>query len=370
METRDTILFEGTLFLYILGSTIDDSLVGIEYKVYALLAYIIIKLIYYHFEHRVIKSLLLIGINIYIFIVASTLQFNMILVIASINVMQLSKNISNGNRFIITFLITLVSCTLFKIKIFVMLFFWILSYGAIVFIESKNKRIITGKSKIIELEEERYALGKNQSKFVEREKTIKIITQMDERNRISQNIHDTIGHTLAGSLMQLQALKIMITEESQKDILNRVINELKNGMDETRKVLKKIKPDNNENGLNALKKMCMKLEDNELEIILKYNCHEDIPIHYWNIINTNIKEAFTNLLKYSDASKVNITFEEMNKFIKIEVKDNGKGCKNIKKGMGIRGIEERVGIIGGKLITHGDCGFSLIQIIPKEMKNE
>lgn len=366
METRDTMLFEGMLFLYIMGSTIDDSLIGIEYKVYALLAYIIIKLIYCHLEHMGVMRLLLIGILIYIFTVASSQQFNMILILVPMNVMQLSKNISSGNRFIITFLTTLASCTLFKIKIFVMLYFWILSYGAIIFIEKKNNRIIIGKNMILELEEERYALGKNQSKFMEREKTIKIITQMEERNRISQNIHDTIGHTLAGSLMQLQALKIMVTEEGQKDILNRVINELKNGMEETRKVLKKIKPDNNENGLNVLKKMCVKLEDNDLEILLKYNCHEDIPTYYWNIINTNIKEAFTNLLKYSQASKVNVTFEEMNKFIKIEVKDNGKGCENIKKGMGIRGIEERVEMIGGKLITHGDFGFSIIQIIPKE----
>jgi len=361
-------LFEGMLFLYIMGSTIEDSLVGIEYKVYALLAYIIIKLIYYHLEHRGIKMLLLIGVNIYIFAIAYSQQFNIFLIISTVNIMQLSKNTSNGNRFLITLLMTFVSCSFLNIKIFEMFFFWILSYEAIIFIENKNKRIITGKNRILELEEERYALGKNQSKFVEREKNIKIITQMEERNRISQSIHDTIGHTLAGSLMQLQALKIMVTEERQKDILNRVIDELKNGMNETRKVLKKIKPDNNENGLNALKKMCMKLEDNEIESILKYNCHEDIPIHYWNIINTNIKESFTNLLKYSCASKVNITFEEMNKFIKIEVKDNGKGCENIKKGMGIRGIEERVGIIGGKLITHGDCGFSIIQIIPKEKK--
>ncbi len=366
METRDTILFEGMLFIYIMVSAIEDSLIGIEFKVYALLAYTIIKLIYYHLEHSGIKRLLLIGIYIYIFIIASSQQFNMILIMVPLNVMQLSKNMNNGNRLIVTFITTLVSCKILNSKIFVIIFFGILSYAAIIFIEENNKRIITGKNRIIELEEERYALGKNQSKFIEREKTIKIITQMEERNRISQNIHDTIGHTLAGSLMQLQALKIMITEEGQKEILNRVINELKNGMDDTRKVLKKIKPDNNENGFNTLKKLCMKLEDNGIEIILKYNCHEDIPVYYWNIINTNIKEVFTNLLKYSCASKVNITFEEMNKFIKIEVKDNGKGCKNIKKGMGIRGIEERVGIIGGKIITHGDCGFSIIQIIPKE----
>ncbi|WBW98929.1 sensor histidine kinase [Oceanirhabdus sp. W0125-5] len=369
MEIRDTIFFEGMLFLYIIGSAIDENLVGFQYKVYALLTYLIIKLIFYHFDSNVTKIIFLLGINTYIFSMAYFLEFNILLIMVPINIMQLSKSLSNENRLIVTFFTVVMCCTVLKVKIFVMVFFGVMSYGAVIFIENKNKRIISDKNRILELEEERYELGKNQSKFLEREKNIKIISKMEERNRISQNIHDTIGHTLAGSLMQLQALKIMVTEEGQKEILNRVISELKNGMDETRKVLKKIKPDNNENGLNTLKKMCMKLEDNELEIILKYNCHDDIPVHYWKIINANIKESFTNILKYSCASKVNVTFEEMNKFIKVEVKDNGKGCKNIKKGMGLRGIEERVDMIGGKLITHGDSGFSIIQIIPKENIN-
>ena len=69
-------------------------------------------------------------------------------------------------------------------------------------------------------------------------------------------------------------------------------------------------------------------------------------------------------MKYSKATKVTINIVILNKVIKLEVKDDGVGCSTIIKGLGISGMDERVGNEGGKLIVDGSQGFSVISIIP------
>ncbi len=79
----------------------------------------------------------------------------------------------------------------------------------------------------------------------------------------------------------------------------------------------------------------------------------------WKIIQESLQECLTNTIKYSKATKVSIIIEELNKFIKFNIKDNGIGCINIEKGIGIRGIEERCENENGKLIIDGGDGFHL-----------
>jgi len=75
-------------------------------------------------------------------------------------------------------------------------------------------------------------------------------------------------------------------------------------------------------------------------------------------------------LKHSSASAVRVKIEVMNKVIKMEVRDNGRGEAAIKKGMGIAGMEERTGAAGGKLIIDGSDGFSVITLLPVEYDPE
>ena len=79
----------------------------------------------------------------------------------------------------------------------------------------------------------------------------------------------------------------------------------------------------------------------------------------WKIIIDNIKESLTNTLKYSKATMINVKLEVMNRLVKVEVIDNGKGTYSIKKGMGLSGMEERTENAGGKLILDGSNGISV-----------
>jgi signal transduction histidine kinase len=71
-------------------------------------------------------------------------------------------------------------------------------------------------------------------------------------------------------------------------------------------------------------------------------------------------------MKYGNASAIAVYIEVLNKVDKAEIKDNGIGTSSIVKGLGIRGMEERSGNIGGKIIIDGSNGFSVITLLPLE----
>ncbi|HBG38889.1 MAG TPA: sensor histidine kinase, partial [Clostridiaceae bacterium] len=89
-----------------------------------------------------------------------------------------------------------------------------------------------------------------------------------------------------------------------------------------------------------------------------------IPSSIVEIINTNIKEALTNASKYSNADNIIIRLDVNEKFVRLYIKDNGKGAVNIKEGLGLSGMRERVKNAGGSISISGEDGFLIVCIIP------
>ena len=202
----------------------------------------------------------------------------------------------------------------------------------------------------------------------EYENQVKYLSQLEERNSLAQSIHDKVGHTLAGSLIQLEAAAMIIDSDQEKarSILDSVINHLKDGMESIRSTLRNIKPAPEQMGINRLKVMLDEFSvNNPIKAGLSYKGKLDaITNAYWKIIMDNVKEALTNALKYSSASTFGVSIEVLNRLVKIEVRDNGAGALSFKKGLGITGMDERTEAVGGKLIIDGSSGFSIITLLP------
>lgn len=202
----------------------------------------------------------------------------------------------------------------------------------------------------------------------ETDKQSRYTMQLEERNKIAQEIHDKVGHTISGSLMQLEAVKLLVEEDREKarHMLDNVIGVLREGMESIRATLRNIKPEKEELGIQRIKSLLHEYcYENNMKTSFTYKGALD-KINYlqWKVINDNVTEALTNTIKYSEAGMIGINIEVLNKFIKVEVKDNGVGVSIIKKGLGLNGIEERTGNLGGKVIIDGSSGFSIIMLLP------
>jgi signal transduction histidine kinase len=198
--------------------------------------------------------------------------------------------------------------------------------------------------------------------------------KLEERNRLSQEIHDKIGHSIAGALIQMEASKRLLETDKvrARELLQNAISISKEGIDEIRHVLKNMKPPPEQLGIHRMQLFLEAFSShNPLRTSLIYRGNIDLiqPIH-WKIIQDNTREALTNALKYSDATAVTVDIRGLGAMIRVEVADNGSGASKIVKGLGIQGMEERMAALQGKLLVDGTKGFSVTMLFPILDKSE
>lgn len=192
--------------------------------------------------------------------------------------------------------------------------------------------------------------------------------KLEERNRLSQEIHDKIGHSMTGALIQMEASKRLFTSDPNKsaELLQNAIHISKDGIESIRLVLKNMKPPTEQLGINRMKLFVDEFSaKHTVRTSLTHEGNVDIitPIK-WKIIQENTQEALTNAMKYSNATFVSIHIEVLRTLIKVEVSDNGKGEQKVIKGLGIIGMEERAASVNGTIIVDGSRGFSVTTLIP------
>ncbi|WEK54486.1 MAG: histidine kinase [Candidatus Cohnella colombiensis] len=196
--------------------------------------------------------------------------------------------------------------------------------------------------------------------------------KLEERNRLSQQIHDDIGHAMAGALIQMEASRMLTTANPDRasELLHNAINISKEGLERIRLTLKDIKPRSEELGINRLRLMVDELSTKQpIQATLGYEGDLEIitPLQ-WKIIQDNASEAITNALKYAQATHIHVEITVLNKFVKTAVKDNGIGIAKMVKGLGIVGMEERAATIGGTVIVDGSKGFSVTTLLPLDAR--
>lgn len=191
---------------------------------------------------------------------------------------------------------------------------------------------------------------------------------LQDRARISQQLHDKLGHRINGSIYQLEACRAVAYTDMQKadEIMERVTDSLREGMDEVRSFLRQERPDGRRMALLQLNSLCE-------ECRVQYGIEAELDItgdsgrigeDMWGVIFDNCCEAVTNALKYSQCSVINIEINVLNKVLRCCVSDNGKGCEIIQEGMGLHGIKNRVGSLGGTVHISGSTGFTINMLMP------
>lgn len=191
---------------------------------------------------------------------------------------------------------------------------------------------------------------------------------LEEKSRLSQALHDKIGHSINGSIYQLEACKLLIHNNptDSKNIVQAVIDNLRKSLDEIRAILRKEKPKKGELALLQLGKLCEKFNES-YNINAKLVCtgeSNEVSEKIWEIILDNSIEAFSNALKYSGCKNIKINIAILNKVVRCTIKDDGRGCNNIKEGMGLAGMKERTKAENGSIYVTSELGFEINMILP------
>ncbi len=226
----------------------------------------------------------------------------------------------------------------------------------------KNFNTILEENKIVrdKLKEDTLYLKKyNEQLKIDREKNIHIAI-LTERNRIAKELHDSIGHAISSSILQVEALKVISNENNVVEGLNVLQETLDNGMNNIRKSIHNLYKESFDLE-SKIGKLCSEIPTIEVEI--SYKMESDLDYNLKFDILSVIKEAITNCVKHSNATELRINLLSQPKFHSIIIKDNGSKFNKtntlLTKGIGLASMNEIANKYNGFLNYNFNNGFKI-----------
>ena len=185
-----------------------------------------------------------------------------------------------------------------------------------------------------------------------------------ERNRIAREIHDNVGHVLSRSILMTAACKTINKDEALAPLLENLEASLNDAMNSIRSSVHDLHDDavDLEDAIKGLVK-----DFTFCPIALTYDMSRQVPREVKYCFISITKEAFANIMKHSNATKVQLILREHPGLYQLCIEDNGKDAfyDPEKSGIGIVNMKERVNALGGTIQIFTDKGFRIFITIPK-----
>lgn len=207
----------------------------------------------------------------------------------------------------------------------------------------------------------------NQQKF----RSVLILEgQEEERKRLAMDIHDGIGQMLTSLKFQIESIDVKKPADAMQVKFQEIQQLITQVIKEVRRVTFNLKPTVLSDyglpaALNVFVKEIAKLSD----VGLTYSAEGDTTLRLSQKIENNIfriiQEAINNAIKYSGASKIEVSLRQSENFVIIAVQDNGKGFDeklvekrsvNIESGRGFFNMYERTEYVNGSLEVKSALG--------------
>jgi signal transduction histidine kinase len=195
--------------------------------------------------------------------------------------------------------------------------------------------------------------------------TIKHRAIIEERFRLSRELHDGPAQRLAALIMRLELIRDAIGEDKKFLALAHMANfkrELQDAHLEVRDVIDQLRirmPDN----LAMLPTLAQYTREFSKDtgipchVYLSDGYTELNPLSTVEVLRV-VQEALTNVKKHSGASEVELKFESKHNSVKMIIKDNGRGfnLSPSDRHHGISVMKERVQSIGGHMEVNSSPG--------------
>lgn len=182
---------------------------------------------------------------------------------------------------------------------------------------------------------------------------VKKISVVEERTRIAQELHDSIGHGLVALGMNLEFAENVMEKDTEKAkmAIHRAHLQSKKCLDDLRRAVTALKNSSTENSM-GLKESLYELFDSFHNSGIKFHLSfddraEQIGPEPKDCIYKAVREAVTNGIQHGRADDFVVELSLDSVFLTVVIKDNGHGSGAIVKSHGLNGIESRTAALGG-----------------------
>jgi signal transduction histidine kinase len=196
----------------------------------------------------------------------------------------------------------------------------------------------------------------------ERDETMALL---EERNRISREIHDTAGHTLSAAILNIKALSITTIEAETRENLLLLKETLEKGLQDIRRVMYDLR-DSSFDLENKIMELLEYVENSNLTYIVDSNLSYGVKYDIFAIV----REALTNYIKHSNGKYFKVYLVESDRFLVLKIEDDGSlSNKEINEGLGLYSIKKKCEERKWKLNITTDHGFGIHVLMEKENEN-
>ncbi len=200
---------------------------------------------------------------------------------------------------------------------------------------------------------------------------IENLAKVAERERIARDLHDVLGHTLSVITLKSELAGKLIERDPQR--AGKEIREVeqisRQALSDVRDAIRGYRSQ----GLVAeLAQAKTTLETAGLTVQCDAATTMKLPAVQESVLSLAVREAVTNVVRHAQARTCRMRLEQQNGSCRLEIHDDGCGSSN-GEGNGLRGMRERVEMLGGTLHRNTEAGTRIIITLPlKEVmsKNE
>ena len=200
--------------------------------------------------------------------------------------------------------------------------------------------------------------------------------QEDEQRRISREMHDQMGQSLAALLLGLKALRSSVRDESATESIQRLQDITNRIADEMHSLIRELRPTALDD-LGLQTALANHLEEWAESSTITIDFHSNglleqrLGSQLESTIYRIVQEAVNNVIKHANAQNVSIILEKRGNRVLVIIEDDGVGFDAEallktpagNRRFGLLGMQERVALVGGLLSIESTPGIGTTVLV-------
>jgi two-component system, NarL family, sensor histidine kinase DesK len=191
---------------------------------------------------------------------------------------------------------------------------------------------------------------------------IEHLAKVAERERIARDLHDVLGHTLSVITLKSELAGKLIDRDPERagQEIREVEQISRQALSDVRDAIRGYRS----KGLAAeLAQAKSTLETAGVAVQCDAATTVKLPAVEESVLSLAVREGVTNVVRHAKATMCRLRLEQQNGSCRLEIHDDGCGAGN-GEGNGLRGMRERVEMLGGTLERKSDAGTTLTITLP------
>lgn len=199
-----------------------------------------------------------------------------------------------------------------------------------------------------------------------------LVAQEGERQRVARELHDEVGQTMTGVLLQLKRVTERLGPEQRAE-LKEAQQAVRASLAEVGRIAQELRPDMLDHlGLVSALTALASGFSRRTGIDVRRQLENDLPSLDPNVelaVYRVAQESLTNVARHAEATEVLLSLERGQGCVVLRIVDDGRGFPDeLLEGGGLRGVRERALTVGGALaIKPGPAGGVEVRLeVPEE----